>query len=433
MAWIAAAPAPADDELPRKPSLGAAISPGEGGPKVDRVLPGTSAEAAGLEPGDVILALDGEATADPAAVIGRIAPKRVGDEIALTLRRDGRTFEQAVTLKERPREAGDGYAVEYGSVESRGARLRTIVTRPEGAEGRLPAVLLIQGLGCFSVENPPGGTMPYIPILAGLTKAGILTMRVEKPGMGDSTGGPCSEIDFETELDGYRRALLALKARPDVDPDNVYIFGHSMGGIMGPLIAREIPVRGIAVYGTALKSWTEYLLENTRRQMLLGGETHAAVDAYNRRNLQFMHHFAVEKKSPEAIAREYPDLADLVRDQYADGTHAFGVHYTFFQQLHDQRLPEAWEGVGDARVLAVHGHADYVSGADDHAAIAAIVNRVRDGHGRYVELPDSNHGFDRYESEEAALAGFGRPSEPNPAFGELLRDWVLETVDKHQG
>ena len=45
----------------------------------------------------------------------------------------------------------------------------------------------------------------------------------------------------------------------------MFIFGHSMGGVFGPILASEIPIRGIAVYGTVAKTWTEYCLENWRR------------------------------------------------------------------------------------------------------------------------------------------------------------------------
>ena len=60
---------------------------------------------------------------------------------------------------------------------------------------------------------------------------------VDKPGCGDSEGGPWTEIDFMTELDGYRQGLKALKASPFVDPEHVFLFGHSMGGVMAPLLS----------------------------------------------------------------------------------------------------------------------------------------------------------------------------------------------------
>ena len=38
-------------------------------------------------------------------------------------------------------------------------------------------------------------------------------MRMDKRGVGDSGGGPCSELDYETELADHRAALAALYAR----------------------------------------------------------------------------------------------------------------------------------------------------------------------------------------------------------------------------
>ena len=55
---------------------------------------------------------------------------------------------------------------------SNGHRLRTIVSRPIG-DGRHPAVLLIQGLGNYSVDNPGGALRPYDTILDALTRSGL--------------------------------------------------------------------------------------------------------------------------------------------------------------------------------------------------------------------------------------------------------------------
>ena len=51
---VVAAPAP-----PRPPRLGVMLSPGRGGLKVERVLPGSPAQAAGIQPGDLLTQVDG--------------------------------------------------------------------------------------------------------------------------------------------------------------------------------------------------------------------------------------------------------------------------------------------------------------------------------------------------------------------------------------
>ena len=140
--------------------------------------------------GDVILAIGGAKVTGIPMFLEKMAEARAGDVLTLDVVRDGVRGKKRVTLKEMPREKGDGYDVIYGSVTSHGARLRTIVTRPK-AEGRHPAVMLLQGgHTCFSIDNPVGQPFGFTWIARDLARHGYVTMRVERPGCGDSEGGP---------------------------------------------------------------------------------------------------------------------------------------------------------------------------------------------------------------------------------------------------
>lgn len=67
------------------------------------------ASAAGLQPGDVVVAVDGVPAADPETVTGAVRAHEPGDVISVEVLRDGepRTFE--VTLASRPDDASVGY------------------------------------------------------------------------------------------------------------------------------------------------------------------------------------------------------------------------------------------------------------------------------------------------------------------------------------
>ena len=62
------------------------------------IVPGGPAEKAGLEPGDVILAIDGEAVDGSSELIVAIRSRSPGDTITLTVRRDGDEQDVRVTL-----------------------------------------------------------------------------------------------------------------------------------------------------------------------------------------------------------------------------------------------------------------------------------------------------------------------------------------------
>jgi serine protease Do len=77
---------------------------GPGGVAVAQVVPGTPADKAGLEPGDVILQVDGKPVTTADALRKYIASKKPGDILRLDVWAQGVKKFVAVTLEERPAE-----------------------------------------------------------------------------------------------------------------------------------------------------------------------------------------------------------------------------------------------------------------------------------------------------------------------------------------
>jgi hypothetical protein len=268
-------------------------------------------------------------------------------------------------------------------------------------------------------------------------------MRVERPGCGDSEGGPLRDVDFDTELDGYKQALRALKLLDFVDPDNVFLFGHSMGGIMAPLMAVEVPVRGVAVYGTASGTWFESVFVQRRRLASLDGTKADEVDREILNQARFWYPLLIEKKTPREIREQHPDLPKSIWDLWITEDKYVGDRiYKFHHQLADKNLTEAWTKVAGTRlsteslkprVLAIWGASDWVATAEQAMWIAEIVNRIQPGNGSLVQLDGIDHFFFRTASFEESYRLF-KPSkdtpagEFNPIIIETLRTWVEETV-----
>src|SRR5688572_32246276 len=214
-------------------------------------------------------------------------------------RREGRALEEIPGLDSR-----------YGVLQAPdGTRLRTILTRPAGTGGRLPAILFVQWLSCDSIELPAKQQDGWSRMLRRVAQeSGYAMMRTEKAGVGDSEGD-CASLDYATELAGHRAALAALRRSPDVDPERIVIFGASMGGNYAPLVAAGVPVAGVMIWGGGAKTWFERMMGFERRAKELSGVPAAELDAHMHRLARFFVAYLLDGEDPAAIAREQPALA----------------------------------------------------------------------------------------------------------------------------
>ena len=71
---------------------------GQFGVLVSNVFEGSPAERAGIEPGDIVLEVDGEETRSTSQLRSKIGARKIGDKVELTLYRDGRKINRTVEV-----------------------------------------------------------------------------------------------------------------------------------------------------------------------------------------------------------------------------------------------------------------------------------------------------------------------------------------------
>ena len=74
------------------------------------------------------------------------------------------------------------------------------------------------GIGCTSIDVATDPQDPYLRLAHDLGRRGVVVMRLEKSGVGDSQGPSCATTDFAAETRSDVAAFDALRQDPDVDP-----------------------------------------------------------------------------------------------------------------------------------------------------------------------------------------------------------------------
>jgi pimeloyl-ACP methyl ester carboxylesterase len=301
---------------------------------------------------------------------------------------------------EPPREHFRNAEVLYGwAQDGQGERLRTFITRPTNAAGKVPAIFFVGWLSCDSVEYADAETHDGFGILLRrlIDESGYATIRMDKPGVGESEGD-CSKADFDHELAGYQSAFDEMLKYDFIDSTKIFVFGLSNGGGTAALVPRQHPVRGYVAASSWGRSWYEHMLELERRRLIESGKSPAEVNSAVKAFAEFYALYLMKGLTPGQIIAHHPEWKSLWYDS-PDGQ--YGRPAAFYQQLEALNLGEAWQKVNEP-VLVIHGTADNIMSGADSEAIAHIVNQVHPGHARYLEIDGMTHGFtvgDKFRDE----------------------------------
>ena len=195
------------------------------------------------------------------------------------------------------------------------------------ATGKVPAVVLVHGSGPQDRDETIGPNRPFLDIARGLAEQGIAVVRYEKRTKArpqDFASGNYT-MDEETTNDAVA-AVAALRAAPGIDPDRVFVLGHSQGGMLAPRIAEKSGhVAGLILLAAPARSLLTILPEQNRYLLNADGKIDAQEQQFLndlQRKIDAVRSDAVvaDKDTPLGLPAHYWRTFDTI-DPVADASH----------------------------------------------------------------------------------------------------------------
>jgi len=148
-----------------------------------------------------------------------------------------------------------------------GFNLGATITRPSAPAARMPAVILLSGSSVGDRDGFVQG-VPTLAHLAGaIADAGILAVRYDKRGFGQS-GGRAESATIQDYAEDVRAVVRWLLQRKDIDPKRIALVGHSEGAWVALLAAaREKRVGAVASIAGPATTGADLVLAQQQRAL----------------------------------------------------------------------------------------------------------------------------------------------------------------------
>ncbi|MEA3238901.1 MAG: alpha/beta fold hydrolase [Candidatus Bipolaricaulota bacterium] len=328
-----------------------------------------------------------------------------------------------------PEATTEGVVEKNMTFESGDATLAGTLTLPAGATGPVPGVLFIAGSGPVDRDENAAGlkTDVFRQLAASLAKAGIGSLRYDKRGVGQSEG-VFANVSMEDLLADARAALSGLKSSDGIDPQQVFLLGHSEGGILAPIIATEnSDLEGVVLLAAPAHSldWViRKQIERLNRDMDKSEDEVQTALAQEDQYLDFVRN-STGDWSDYTFEQLVEAMPWLTQEKYIE----VKILSLSWLRQHFQHDPIESIGKVTCPVLIVQGEKDYQVPEGEADLLASALKEAGNTDVTVDKFPDLNHLM-RHHPEAANLT-YRHLSEPVDArVTEEITTWIAEHVAK---
>ncbi len=302
----------------------------------------------------------------------------------------------------------DGVTEEDLSIPAGDVVLGATLTRPPASDTPSPGVVLIAGSGPMDRDESP--LMVFRDLAHGLAARGFAVLRYDKRGIAASRfvddEGPHDQTREALARDA-RAALEALARQQGMDARCLSLVGHSEGGYLAPLVARD-DERAAAV--VLLAGPVEPLFDLLREQARLILQAHGLSDAELRAGLAAQR--ATLEPIEARVARADPTLAD------ADPATRWLASYAAYDPLPTLAALHV-------PVLGLYGGADLQVPASQPDRLRAFAREHKRDDVTVEVIPGVDHTFKDVPAGRTGMGVLLDPDRPlDPRTVAKIGDWL---------
>lgn len=290
--------------------------------------------------------------------------------------------------------------------------LKGLLTLPEG-QGPFPAVVLVHGSGSSNMDEKVGKLTPFKDIAQGLAQRGVACIRYDKRSYAH---GLKMVLDKkhpitvrEETIDDALLAARLLRSDRRIDPERVFLAGHSMGAMLAPRIEGQGgDFRGLILLAGSPRRLEEILLEQTR-------EILAGMKGFPR---------AIAGKQQAQLEQSFRGLYDLTDEEARQKKMGGGTTLYYFKEMGQPTVAQ-WLAMTRKPMLIVQGEKDVQVKA--HVDFARYQQLLGDRENVTFKLyPGLNHCFvpARFDSIADAKKEFTPERHIGPEVLDDLADWI---------
>ncbi|MET1055389.1 MAG: DUF3887 domain-containing protein [Pedobacter sp.] len=290
-------------------------------------------------------------------------------------------------------------------VKTPGHNLVGLLTTPKNV-ANYPLVVLVHGSGPSDMDETVGPNKPFKDLAAGLAAKGIASIRYVKRTMIYSAEfGGAFTVKEET-IDDALAAIALAGTLPGVDKKEIYLFGHSLGGMLAPKIATLAPsLKGLILAEAPARKFTD-LLEEQNKYM-----------------------YAMSKDTTQAGRKQLADvLKELDRTRITQAgtmkpdSSLLGLPVSYWVDLNNYNQVETARKI-NKRILIFQGENDFqVSQADFDSWNAALGKKSNVTMKSY---PDLNHLLSS-QLEKGSVAQYQQPASVSETLINDIVAWIKQ-------